>query len=42
MENSTHHQDHRISDKVRNILIIIFIFGIIAMITYLEWAGKLH
>lgn len=43
MENSTHQQEHHhISDGVRNTLIFLFIFGIIALITYLEWAGKLH
>ncbi|WP_255551664.1 hypothetical protein [Aridibaculum aurantiacum] len=41
MENSTHHH-HHMSDGLRNTLIFIFIFGLIALITYLEWAGKLH
>lgn len=40
MENSTH--QHQTSDWLRNTVIFLFIFGIIALITYMEWAGRLH
>lgn len=31
-----------ISEGVRNAIIVIAIFGTIAVITYLEWSGRLH
>lgn len=41
MENSTHQPHHHINDGLRNTLIFIFLFGIIALITYMEWAGRI-
>lgn len=41
MENSTHQQEHQKTDIVRNTIIFLVIFGVIATITYLEWAGRL-
>jgi hypothetical protein len=32
----------QLSEGVRNAIIVIAIFGTIAIVTYLEWAGKLH
>lgn len=40
MENSTHH--YHISESLRNTIIFIIVFGAIAAISYIEWAGKLH
>jgi len=44
MENSTHQHEHehQKSDVLRNTIIFLVIFGVIATITYLEWAGRLH
>jgi hypothetical protein len=41
MENSTHQHDHfHISESLRNAIIFILIFGLIATISYFEWQGK--
>jgi hypothetical protein len=44
MGNSTHqeHQSFHVNEGLRNAVIVILIFGIIAAISYFEWAGRLH
>jgi hypothetical protein len=44
MGNSTHqeHQSFHVNEGLRNAIIVILIFGIIAAISYFEWSGRLH
>jgi hypothetical protein len=42
MGNSTHQEQHGINEGLRNALIVILVFGLIAAISYVEWADKLH
>ncbi len=37
MEKST--QNFHISENLRNAIIVVLMFGLIAFISYLEWAG---
>jgi hypothetical protein len=37
MEKST--QSHEVNENLRNAIIVLLIFGVIAFISYLEWAG---
>jgi hypothetical protein len=41
MANSTQQDQSHFGEGVRNTLIFLLIFGLIALVTYMEWKGRL-